>query len=1141
MIKVSDIVPLCLQHEMPAVGITDLNNLFGVMDMAKNFAAGGVHYILGNQITVRLKMPWGKDILAPLLLFAQNEQGYKNLMRLSTLSYQNPTLAVDGPFVTLSQIQEKSEGLLCLTGGEQGPLGALCLQKETERAEKELNLLREAFDQRLYIEIMRHNLPEQKEVEPQFLRWAFHYNIPIVATNDVFYPTKDQCEAHDALLCISNARYLVEEDREKASPHKYFKSQAEMNALFANLPEALENTVFIAQRCTFQLKERAPLLPPFQAFSGLSEEEELEKQAISGLEKRLTDHVLPRTAPENHAAQREHYFARLHKELAVIKSMGFPGYFLIVADFIKFAKNQNIPVGPGRGSGAGSLVAWSLTITDIDPIQFDLIFERFLNPERVSMPDFDVDFCQDRREEVIAYVLQKYGADKVAQIITFGKLQARGVLRDVGRVLSLPYPVVDKVCHLVPLNPANPVTLEQAVREEPAFQEFMESEIQGERLLDISLKLEGLYRHTSIHAAGVVIGGQTLAELVPLYYDGKSPLAITQIDMKYIEKAGLLKFDFLGLRTLTVIQNCCDLVKKSGQDIDISTLSLEDPATFDLLRHTNAMGVFQVESGGMRDVLKKMQPDRFDDLIALVALYRPGPMDDIPKYLARKNKTEDVTYLHPKLEPILQKTYGVMVYQEQVMQIAQELGGYTLGGADILRRAMGKKNKKEMDKQSKVFIEGAEKKGIATETAKEIFDLMAKFASYGFNKSHSAPYALISYRTAYLKAHYPLEFYAAAAASEKGNIDKLTAFFQDMKENKFELLPPDVNFSFADFMPEKGALRYALSAIKNVGEQSMQKLVAEREENGPFLSLENFVSRMDPGVINKRQLENLIMAGALDGLHANRKQLFYSTDALLAYANSYKQERGNTMRSLFGEAEAKAPQQLRLAQETGDKNKEYRDWNLLERAQKEFEAFGFFLSEHPLHVYGDTLEALQLQNSTVFETLETGALVRFAAVLLSKEERISKSGNKFAFLTMSDPYGVFEVPFFSENYAAIRNILEPGLIAYVEATVRRNNDGSLRLVGQTLEKLDTQKVQTGMIVPINEKVNLFLLKDILAEAKKSTTSHGNVAPENETDTVRSITLSLDILGEKVWILLPQKVPVTSLLKAQLWELGKSAR
>lgn len=1119
-IKIPQIPELCRRHDMPAVAITDTDNLFGVMDIAKTCTSAGIQPIIGSQITVRIPLNLNQTLRATLVLLAQNETGYKHLMALSTQSYRAQDLASEGPSITLDDLQEHHDGLVCLTGGHAGVLGQLILHKENARAERLLKQLMGWFPERLYIELMRHQLPEQKETEPIFLTWALKYALPLVATNDVYFGDANMAEAHDALLCIAGGRYISETDRPKSSPQTYFKSQEEMCLLFADLPEALENSVIIAQRCSFILQERPPLLPPFALPEGRTEKEELRAQALVGLERRLERYVFPHTPPEAHEETRTRYFDRLYKELDVIESMGFPGYFLIVSDFIKYAKSQNIPVGPGRGSGAGSLVAWSLTITDIDPLRFDLIFERFLNPERVSMPDFDVDFCQDRRGEVIDYVRRKYGDEKVAQIITFGKLQARAVLRDVGRVLEMSYSQVDKICKLIPNNPAHPVTLSEALESDDTLKNLILEDATLTRLFDISLKLEGLYRHASTHAAGVVIGGTPLENMVPLYYDGESSLAITQINMKYIEKAGLLKFDFLGLKTLTVIQYCCQLIAKTGLTLDISTVPLDDPKTFDLLCSTNVLGVFQLESGGMQDVIKRMKPDRFEDLVALVALFRPGPMDDIPKYLARKHGDEPVSYPHPALKPILEKTYGVMVYQEQVMQIAQVLGGYTLGGADLLRRAMGKKNKKEMDSQRKIFIEGAVRNKIPEATASHIFDLMAKFASYGFNKSHSAPYALISYQTAYLKANFPLEFYAASATYEKGNTDKLATLFQDVRKNGFNILPPDINKSEVNFVPENGALRYALSAVKGVGEQAMEHLVAERRKKGPFRSLEDFASRIDPASLNKRQLENLIAAGAFDSLHPHRKQIFEAADIIISYANSCKQERQQATLSLFGgEAESHPP--LRLPPIS-------QDWNALEKSQKEFDSLGFFMQDHPLNIHQDIIQELQLHSSLALQDLasEGGTVVRLAGIIISREEKTSRNGQKFAFFTFSDPHGVFDMPFFAENYEKVRSWAEPGMPVYIEAMARLNDNGTVRLTGQLLEHLENSGRAQAFTLQIADSFDVEAFQKVLQEARQ----------EASDVRKRLVILELPIPHGVAKITLPERMALSVLTKAKLMAL-----
>ncbi len=733
------------------------------------------------------------------------------------------------------------------------------------------------------------------------------------------------------------------------TPEHYFRPAAEMRALFADLPEACDNTLVIARRCAFIPQSRKPILPAFPLPEGADEESALREAARAGLVARLAAAGMMRTG------RSQPYRERLEFELDMIVSTGFAGYFLIVADFIQWAKRQGIPVGPGRGSGAGSVVAWSLTITDLDPLRFGLLFERFLNPERVSMPDFDIDFCQDRRDEVIRYVQQKYGRDRVAQIITFGKLQARAVLRDVGRVLGMPYGQVDRICKLVPNNPAHPVSLEKAIAGEPQLQEQRDSDETVARLLTIALKLEGLYRHASTHAAGVVIGDRPLAELVPLYRDPRSDMPATQFSMKWVELAGLVKFDFLGLKTLTVLARCLDLLAARGVALDLATLPLDDRASFELLSRGDTVGVFQVEGQGVRDMLKKLRPDRFEDIIAVVSLYRPGPMENIPRYIAVKHGEEAPDYLHPALEEILKETHGIMIYQEQVMQIAQVLAGYTLGGADLLRRAMGKKIQSEMDAQRQQFVEGAAARGVGRPRAELIFDQMAKFAGYGFNKSHAAAYALVAYQTAFLKANYPVEFMAASMTLDLGNTDKLAHFRQELGRLGIALLPPDINRSLVAFGVEpdlkdaKPAIRYALAAVKGVGEQAMRDLVLERAANGPFKDLFDFALRLDAKSFNRRQFENLVKAGAFDSLNPNRAQTFAAAEQLLRQASRAAEERQDGQESLFaGIATSGFAARPSLPVVP--------DWPDVERLQNEFDAIGFYLSSHPLDPYGKSLE-----------------------------------------------------------------------------------------------------------------------------------------------------------------------------------------
>jgi DNA polymerase-3 subunit alpha len=762
--------------------------------------------------------------------------------------------------------------------------------------------------------------------------------------------------------------------------------------------------------------------------------------------------------------------------------MGFAGYFLIVADFIQWAKRAGIPVGPGRGSGAGSVVAWALTITDLDPLRWGLLFERFLNPERVSMPDFDVDFCQDRRDEVIRYVQRKYGRDRVAQIITFGKLQARAVLRDVGRVLGMPYGQVDRLCKLVPNNPAHPVTLEQAIAGEPLLRQQQETDESVARLIEIALRLEGLYRHASTHAAGVVIGDRPLSELVPLYRDPRSDMPVTQFNMKWVELAGLVKFDFLGLKTLTVLARCLELLAKRGVALDLAALPLDDRPTFELLSHGDTVGVFQLEGAGMRDTLKKLRPDRFEDIIAVVSLYRPGPMENIPRYIAVKHGDEQPDYLHPRLEPILRETFGIMIYQEQVMQIAQVLAGYSLGGADLLRRAMGKKIQSEMDAQRQQFVTGATERGVERARAELIFDQMAKFAGYGFNKSHAAAYALVAYQTAYLKANHPVEFLAASMTLDLGNTDKLAHFRPELDRLGIRLLPPDINRSEVTFAVEtdpktgRPAIRYALAAVKGVGAQAMADIVAERTRNGPFRDLFDFAARLDTKSFNRRQFESLVKAGAFDGLDPNRRQCFEAAELLLRQASRAAEERESRQENLFAGIDRSFTARPSLPLVA--------DWPPVEKLQHEFDAIGFYLSAHPLDPYGQSLQrAGILRWVDLPAALAANAATRFrlAGIVIGRKERTSSRGSRFAFVQFSDNSGAFEVTVFSEVLAQSRTLLDSGQPLIVTVDVRREED-SLRLTAQKIEPVDgvVAHAAAGLRVFVAEAEALPRLKNLIS-------------------------------------------------------------
>jgi len=1084
-IKIKQLVKLCQSLQMPAVAITDSGNLFGALEFSVACSEAGIQPIIGVQLAIRRDDERGfgggerRPEPDPLVLLAQNAAGYANLLRLVSTSFLG-TEAGETPQVPLSLLEQQADGLILLTGGVTGLIGRLLGDGQQAKAEAMLQRLAAAFPGRLYIELQRHGLALEDRIEPLLLDLAFTQGIPLVATNQAFFADEQMYRAHDALLCIADGATLSQDDRRRLTPEHRFKSAAEMRLLFADLPEAIDNTLVIAQRTAFMVEKIQPILPPFHV-EGRSEEQELRHKTLEGLEARLAAAVWQ---SEMDAAQRQHvakpYRERADYELGVILQMGFAGYFLIVADFIQWAKTNDVPVGPGRGSGAGSVVAWALTITDLDPLRWGLLFERFLNPERVSMPDFDIDFCQDKRELVIRYVQQRYGADQVAQIITFGKLQARAVLRDVGRVLQMPYSQVDRLCKLVPNNPADPVSLAQAIEREPQLKQLQGSDEAVAQLLDIGLKLEGLYRHASTHAAGVVIGDRPLIELVPLYRDPRSDMQVTQFSMKWVEAAGLVKFDFLGLKTLTVLKRAVENVASSSfRDIDLQAIPLDDRRTFDMLAKGETVGVFQLESSGMRDTVRKMRADCFEDIIALVALYRPGPMDNIPHYIAVKHGIEKPDYLHPRLEGILKETHGIMIYQEQVMQIAQELSGYSLGAADLLRRAMGKKIQSEMDAQRRIFVDGAVARGVPPGKAREIFDQVSKFAGYGFNKSHAAAYALVAYQTAWLKANFPVEFLAASMTYDMHNTDKLNVFRQDLDRLKIRLLPPDINQSAADFRvettPDGQAVRYALAALKNVGAAAMEGMLAERERNGPFKDIADFARRIDGRCVNRRQMENLVRAGAFDSLEANRAKLFDAIDRLIREAAVAADERDSGQASLWG---AKAPvAALQLADRVA--------WSPMEKLQNEFDAIGFFLSAHPLDAFAKSMKrlgVLSLAELPLHLAAGGRSRVKLAGVLNAKQERRSSRGGRYAYLTLSDATGMVEVMIFSELLAqasALLQVNQPLLIT-VEARIEEDQ---LRLTGQQIENLDeaAAKAAAGLKIVIRDEAPLPRLQALVTQ------------------------------------------------------------
>ncbi len=1071
-VRIAALARSCAERGMPAVAITDTGNLFGALEFSLACAAQGVQPIIGCQLAIT------GDGAEPdqLVLLVQSDAGWQNLIKLVSKAF------LEGPEgeaaqVALDDLEGHSDGLIALSGGVRGPVGRRLAEDRDGDAETALERLKSLFPGRLYIELQRHGLPVEDRIEGALVDLAYAHDLPLVATNEAFFADAPMHEAHDALLCIANSTYVSQDDRPSVTASHHLATAQEMRALFADLPEVIDNTLVIAKRCAYMVARRDPMLPSLPELAeGSSEEDKLRADANAGLAERLQGR-----------ADVDAYRERLAFELGVIVDMGFAGYFLIVAEFIHWAKEQGIPVGPGRGSGAGSVVAWALKITDLDPLRFGLLFERFLNPERVSMPDFDIDFCQDRRDEVIRHVQEEYGRDRVAQIITFGKLQARAVLRDVGRVLQMPYGQVDRLCKMVPNNPANPVTLQEAINDEPRLREERDGDQQVARLLSIGLQLEGLYRHASTHAAGLVIGDRPLDELVPLYRDPRSDMPVTQFNMKYVEQAGLVKFDFLGLKTLTVIERARELL---GQ-LDIATIPLDDAETFALMSRGETVGVFQFESSGMRNLLREAGVDNIEDIIALVALFRPGPMENIPKYIACKHGDEKPEFLHDTITPITKDTYGVIIYQEQVMQIAQVFAGYSLGQADLLRRAMGKKIKAEMAAQRQTFTDGAMERGVDKTRANYVFDLVDKFAGYGFNKAHSAGYALIAYQTAWLKANHPVAFMAASMTLDSGNTDKLNIFRQELARLEIALHQPDINRSEVEFSVEGKAIRYALAAIKNVGAAAMAEIVRERDANGPFRDLFDFANRIDPHSLNKRQLENLAKAGAFDSLDPNRAQVVAAADLLLRHASLLKEEQASSQENLFGDEPAVSNPPLPVVE----------DWPMVDRLQHEFEALGFYLSAHPLDAYAENLEKDRVRPfASLAETSEENVAV--AGVVLGKQERNSQRG-RFAFVQMSDQSGLFEVAVFSDCYAAARELIEPGQLLRIEVSLRREDDEA-RLTARRVESLDKRMALacTGYKIFLASDVALPALKGVVERERNGTGRLCLMVPVDDGDEVR---------------------------------------
>jgi len=1074
---------MCADAGMPAVAVTDTNNMFAALEFSVAASGAGVQPIIGCQVdvaygdTVQGEKPLDP---APVVLLAQNEAGYLNLMKLNSCLYLDA--GGQAPQVSVDDLTRYSEGVICLTGGADGPVGKLLQAGQPPKARALMQRLLTAFGDRLYIELQRHPgeggqpTAGERATERGFVEMAYEMGIPLVATNDVYFPKTGLYEAHDALICIAEGAYVDQSGpRRRLTAQHYFKSQQEMITLFADLPEAVENTVEIARRCAYKSEKRAPILPKFAD----DEVDELRRQASEGLKARLA--VIP------HAVSVEDYEKRLEFELDIIEGMGFPGYFLIVADFIKWAKDHDIPVGPGRGSGAGSLVAYALTITDLDPLRYSLLFERFLNPERVSMPDFDIDFCMDRREEVIQYVQAKYGREKVAQIITFGALLSKAAVRDVGRVLQMSYGQVDRLSKMIPVEGVKPVSIEKALKDEPRLREEAKAEEVVDRLLTYARQVEGLLRNASTHAAGVVIGDRPLDALVPLYQDPRSDMPATQFNMKWVEQAGLVKFDFLGLKTLTVIQNALDLLKERNVQVDIGQIPLDDEKTYELYASAKTVAVFQVESSGMMDALRRMKPTCIEDIVALVALYRPGPMENIPTYCEVKNGQKELESIHPLIDHILEETQGIIVYQEQVMQIAQEMAGYSLGGADLLRRAMGKKIAEEMAKERPKFVEGSKANGVDEQKAMEVFDLLEKFANYGFNKSHAAAYAVVSYQTAWLKANHPVEFMAGVMNCDLHLTDKLAVYAEEVRRGlEIEVIPPCVNRAQPLFSVSKGRIVYALGALKNVGVEAMKLITQARltdQGEKPFVNLFDFARRVDLKRVGKRPMEMLARAGAFDVLDPNRRRVFDSLDGLVRYSAAIHDQRASNQVSLFGEAGDDLPEP-RLSPVD--------DWLPNERLAEEHKAIGFYLSGHPLDDYLASLKRKGIQTlAEVMKAAENGPLVaRMAGSVSGRQERKSARGNRYAFAQLSDPSGLYEVTIFSDVLETARDHLETGanVVLTVEATMEADQ---LKLLVRSVAPIDNAVADAGgmaLRVYVNKSEVVASVANLLARAGEQTKS-----------------------------------------------------
>ncbi len=1039
-LKIEELSDFCKKKKVKAIGISDSFNLCGALEFSENISKSGTQPILGSQINFKFK-----NVIGKIPIIAKSEIGYKSIIKLSSKSFlENNDL--NEPHCDISELLSISSDVIILSGSLNSLTGKLFEKDKISEIKNLYNLLKNKFSYDFYIEIQRHNDLNEKNFENLNLKLSNELKIPIIATNEVYYLDKDMYEAHDALMCIGNKSNINDLNRKKLSDQHYLKNDNELEKLFSDLPEALENNYNLVYKINFRPENSKPVLPNIGSEKGLNPDNILIEESTNGLKNKIIDNFNVNEIDVDTNEIYQKYFQRLEHEIQIIIKMEYSSYFLIVSDYIKWAKRKNIPVGPGRGSGAGSLVAWCLDITDVDPIKFNLIFERFLNPDRISMPDFDIDFCEEKRDLVFEYLNTKY-KNSVAHIITFGKLKARMVIRDVGRVLGFSYGFVDSISKMIPFDPSRPQNLTECINSEPRLQKLIKDDTRVNKLIELSLKLEGLNRNFATHAAGVVIADKELTDTVPLYKDNSSNLLLpsTQFDMYSAENAGLIKFDFLGLKTLTVINNTSKMIREVDKDFDIKKINYDDQKVFELLSKGHTVGLFQLESSGMKEALIQMKPNQLEDIIALVALYRPGPMANIPTYNDCKHGKKKPDYLHPLLEEILKPTYGVIIYQEQVMQIAQKLSGFTAGEADILRRAMGKKKRQELEKQKMRFIDGAAKKGINRETAASIFLKIEPFAEYGFNKSHAAAYAIIAYQTAFLKTYYQNEFFSASMTMDISNQNKLSEFYEELKRLDIKIHRPDINECFADFKSKDNIFYYALGAIKNVGYDAVSNIVRERLKGGKFKSLYNFINRINPKDVNKLQLEGMVKSGAFDKIHSNRKELYEAIPSLILKSKNSYENKINNQINLFQPDE-----------EQDDLHNEIDDWKFDEKLSKEFESIGFFISDHPLNEYSEILADYEVKSFVDFSSdlkiLETN----IAATILKVQEKKTQKGNSYAIVKFSDLKSVFELFIFSDLLESNRRFLDEG--SSVIITVTKNlSDENNRFKKFNVKKISSLK------------------------------------------------------------------------------------